>query len=51
MDNLGEESVPENGSRNDIIPLPKRLSRDLFGGRSVVTIHSGWTHIVAMLGE
>ena len=46
---LGESS--DNGGRNGSIPLPKSLGREFFGGRSVLSVHSGWTHMVARLGK
>ncbi|XP_071809806.1 secretion-regulating guanine nucleotide exchange factor-like [Asterias amurensis] len=48
---LGVEPSGETGGKKDIIPKPMCLSRELFGGRSVSTIHSGWTHMVAILDD
>ncbi|XP_038047189.1 secretion-regulating guanine nucleotide exchange factor-like [Patiria miniata] len=48
---LGEEPSSDSVAKADIIPLPKALDREFFGGRSVLRIHSGWTHMVAMLDD
>ncbi|XP_022089260.1 secretion-regulating guanine nucleotide exchange factor-like [Acanthaster planci] len=48
---LGEEPSSESVAKADTSPLPKALDREFFGGRSVQRIHSGWTHMIAVLDD
>ncbi|XP_077994838.1 secretion-regulating guanine nucleotide exchange factor-like [Glandiceps talaboti] len=38
----------KSDSKEEIIPTPTKLSLDLFDGRKVKELHSGWTHMIAI---
>ena len=43
--------MAEIGEGKDMLLASKQVDPGLFGDRRVMDIYSGWTHLVAVLGE